>query len=151
MPRNLSSAILILVLAISTPARGAGYAVLEKSARSLGTAYAGETAAAEDASTVYGNPAGMTLLDGAQFASSGFAILPSARFHNRDSRLGDASGGEPLSGDNGGDAGSLALVPAFFLVYPVGTRVRLGFGVFAPCGLTNAYDDDWVGRYGALR
>src|SRR5690242_253098 len=120
-----------LTIALPRPAPGAGYAVLEKSARGLGTAYAGETAAAEDPSTIFGNPAGMTLLTGTQFASSGFAILPAAQFHDSGSHLNTSVGGGRLVGGDGGDAGSLALVPSFFLVQPVGERVRLGFGVFA--------------------
>ena len=140
-----------LVMAVAGTARGAGFAVLEKSARSLGTAYAGETAAAEDPSTVWANPAGMTLLDGTQFASSGFAILPSAHFENHGSTLNPSVlGTGPLSGGNGGDAGSLALVPSFFLTHAVGSRLRLGFGAFAPFGLTTDWERGWVGRYNAL-
>ena len=139
-----------LTIGMPRPAPGAGYAVLEKSARGLGTAYAGETAAAEDPSTIFGNPAGMTLLTGTQFASSGFAILPSAQFHNSGSHLNPAAGGGALTGGDGGDAGSLALVPSFFLSQSIGSRFRVGLGVFAPFGLTTDYDRGWAGRYHAL-
>jgi long-chain fatty acid transport protein len=141
---------LALLLATAASARGAGYAVLEKSASSLGSAFAGESAAGEeDASILYGNPAGMTLFDRTQLASSGFAILPSATFENDGSRLGPESGGAPLRGGDGGDAGSLALVPAFFLIHPVGDRLRLGLGAFGPFGLTTSWEDGWIGRYHA--
>ena len=148
--RILLALIAGFALAMPRPAPGAGFAVLEKSARGLGTAYAGETAAAEDPSTIFGNPAGMTLLDGTQFASSGFAILPAAQFHDSGSRLNPAVGGGRLTGGDGGDAGSLALVPSFFLVHPLGSRVRVGLGVFAPFGLATDYDRGWAGRYHAL-
>jgi len=146
----LLAAVAGLALSMPRPVAGAGFAVLEKSGRSLGTAYAGETASAEDPSTIYGNPAGMTLLEGTQFAASGFAILPSASFHNEGSRLNSAVGGGALAGGDGGDAGSLALVPSFFLTHAVGSRFRIGLGVFAPFGLTTDYERGWVGRYHAL-
>src|SRR5262245_57373554 len=136
-----------LTIGMPRPAPGAGYAVLEKSGRGLGTSYAGETAAAEDPSTIFGNPAGMTLLTGTQFAASGFAILPAAQFHDSGSHLNPAVGGGPLTGGDGGDAGSLALVPSFFLAHAVGSRLRVGLGVFAPFGLTTDYDRGWAGRY----
>jgi len=148
--RILLALIAGFALAMPRPAPGAGFAVLEKSARGLGTAYAGETAAAEDPSTIFGNPAGMTLLTGTQFASSGFAILPSAQFHNSGSHLNPAAGGGALTGGDGGDAGSLALVPSFFLSQSIGSRFWVGLGVFAPFGLTTDYDRGWAGRYHAL-
>jgi long-chain fatty acid transport protein len=39
---------------------GAGFQLLEQNASGLGTAYAGTAAAAEDASAVFFNPAGVT-------------------------------------------------------------------------------------------
>jgi long-chain fatty acid transport protein len=133
---------------IGAPRAGiaAGFAVLEKSGRLLGTAHAGETAGAEDASTIYGNPAGMTLLDGTQLAASGFFILPSSTFHNEGSHLNPEVGGGLLRGGDGGDAGGLAVVPTFFLAHALNSRVHVGLGVFAPFGLTTRYDE-WVGRY----
>src|SRR5437667_3354822 len=71
----------------------AGFQVNEQSARGLGSSFAGEAAAAEDASTIFFNPAGMTRLSGTQFVSAGFAIKPSVNFHNQGSRLNSAVGG----------------------------------------------------------
>src|SRR5438093_229194 len=71
----------------------AGFQVNEQSARGLGSAFAGDAAAAEDASTIFFNPAGMTRLSGTQFVSSGFVIKPTGNFHNEGSRLNSAVGG----------------------------------------------------------
>jgi long-subunit fatty acid transport protein len=40
----------------------AGFALMEQSASGLGNAYAGQAAAAQDATTVFSNPAGMSFL-----------------------------------------------------------------------------------------
>ena len=44
----------------------AGFALTEQSASGLGNAFAGEAAVAQDASTVFSNPAGMSFLPGPQ-------------------------------------------------------------------------------------
>src|SRR5438105_5006894 len=147
-----AAAVLALLVAAAAPrlAAAAGFAIFEQSGRGLGSAFAGEAAAAEDASTIYFNPAGMTLLDGTQLAASGFAIVPSAHFTNERSTLNPAVGGGVLRGSDGGDAGDLGLVPTFFLSQALGSRFRVGLGVSSPFGLSTSYDAGWVGRYHAL-
>src|SRR4029453_5577574 len=49
----------------------AGFLLNEQSGRGLGSAFAGEGALAMDPTTVYYNPAGMVLVPGTQFGSSG--------------------------------------------------------------------------------
>src|SRR6185503_3276341 len=58
----------------------AGFALIEQSGSGMGNAMAGQAAAAEDASTIFFNPAGMTLLPDRQFAIAGHAIKPTAEF-----------------------------------------------------------------------
>jgi hypothetical protein len=48
------------------PAMAAGFLLYEMGTPDLGTASAGRAALAKDAATVFGNPAGMTKLDGTQ-------------------------------------------------------------------------------------
>ncbi len=142
--------VLVLAVALTTEARAAGFALFEQSARGLGSAFAGEAAAAEDASTIFYNPAGLGWVRGMQFTSTGFAIIPSAVFENHGSTLNPALGGAPLRGGNGGDAGGLALVPSFFLAHELGDGFHVGLGVSAPFGLTTEYDRGWIGRYHSL-
>jgi long-chain fatty acid transport protein len=129
---------------------GSAFAINEQSARGLATSHAGEVAAAEDASTIFFNPAGLTLLHGTQFVSSGFAVMPSASFENHGSHLSDAGGGGPLRGGDGGDAGVLALFPTFFLAHELVPRVHVGLGVSVPYGLKTEWERGWIGRYHAL-
>jgi long-chain fatty acid transport protein len=140
-----------LVLLAAAPAYGAGFALFEHSGRGLGNAFAGEAAVAEDASTIYYNPAGLTLLSGTEFVSSAFAIIPGIHFDNAGSHLNpDVIGTGPLRGGDGNDAGGHVFIPTFFLAHELTSRVRLGFGVSTPFGLRTGYEGGWVGRYHAI-
>lgn len=137
---GLSAGVPISVLA-------GGFALSEQSVKGLGNAFAGAAASAEDASTVYFNPAGMMRLEGNQVSLAGHVIQPSAKFTNGNSnRLGTA-----LSGGNGGDAGVNALVPNFYYVGNAGGGWRYGLGINVPFGLTTEYDPTWQGRYHAIK
>ena len=59
--RPLAAACLLSVFTAQTQA--AGFQLIEQSVSGMGAAYAGAAATAEDASTVYFNPAGLTHLE----------------------------------------------------------------------------------------
>src|SRR5487761_2484994 len=63
-------------------AQGAAFALQENSGSGLGKAFAGGAAAAEDASTIWSNPAGMAKLTSPQAAVAGHLITPSIKFSN---------------------------------------------------------------------
>lgn len=128
-------------------AQASGFAITEQSASGLGAAYAGGAAEAADPSTIFYNPAGMVRLTGRQLAISGQFIRPSARFGNVSA--GNASGA--AGGDNGGDAGSLSLIPDFYYVADAGRYLKYGLSVTAPYGLKSEYDPTWAGRYYAIK
>ena len=58
----------------------AGFALIEQNASGLGNAYAGQAASAQDASTIFFNPAGLTLLPDRQVVMAGHLIKPQAKF-----------------------------------------------------------------------
>src|SRR5712691_11589087 len=70
------SALFLAVAGISAPAPAAFFQLVENSASGIGNAFAGGAAVAEDASTVWFNPAGMTRLNGPQFVAAGHYIHP---------------------------------------------------------------------------
>ena len=74
-----SSALTIL---IATNVNAAGFALIENGASGLGNAYAGASAVAEDASTTYFNPAGLSKLEGQQFLFAGHFISTKSAFTN---------------------------------------------------------------------
>ncbi len=137
---------ILLACVVPTTARPSGFQIFEQNARGIGSAFAGEAATAEDAGTVFYNPAGMTLLDGTQLVSAVDAVLTTAPFHDRGSTVNPTLGGAPLTGpnDNGGVS---SVVPSFYLSQALGDRWRLGLGVGTPFGLRTEYDKGWVGRY----
>ena len=137
--------------AIPRGAAAAGFAISEQSVKGLGTAYAGAAAAAEDGSTIYYNPAGMSRLTGTQVVFGGQVIMPSTHFSNSGSNLGGALSAFPLTGNDGGDGGVTAFVPNIYVTHSLGSRVTIGLGVEAPFGLVTDYNDGWIGRYHAMR
>ena len=86
---------LSLSLACFGNAYAAGFALIEMNAAGQGNAYAGAAAIANDASTVYFNPAGMMHLEGEQLAVALHYIDPSSDFENDGSSLASALGPPP--------------------------------------------------------
>jgi len=126
-------------------ALGAGFALQEQSGSGLGNAFAGGAAAAEDASTVYWNPAGMSRMTGVQGAVVASLICLSDKFNNSNSQPAAL---QPL-GDNGGDAGDCNVIPALYLVVPINKQFAFGIAVNTPFGLKTEYNDTWIGRFQA--
>lgn len=133
-----------LMLIGSAPfASAAGFALIEQNASGLGNAYAGQAAAATDASTIFFNPAGMTYLPDRQVVMAGHLIRPQAEFTG--TATPDNGGGQ------GGDAGDLALVPNGYFAFRLTPDVHLGIGMSAPFGLKTEYDSGWIGSNHAVK
>ena len=133
-------------LFVVTGAQAAGFALIEQSASGMGNAFAGGAAAAEDASTIYFNPAGMTYISGTQAVGALHLINPNAEFNDKGSVKAT---GFPPKGDEGPNAGNLAFVPNFYLMTEITPSVKAGIGVNAPFGLKTEYGDKWIGRFQA--
>jgi len=134
------------MLASSGNAAASAFALIEQSS-GLGNAFAGGAAAAEDATTIFFNPAGMSRLKGKQVTVAASLIQFSAKFSDTGSETASA---QTSKGDNGGDAGSLTLVPNTYMVTEVDPALRLGLGINVPFGLKTEYDPTWVGRFQAI-
>ncbi|MBI1173954.1 MAG: outer membrane beta-barrel protein [Sideroxydans sp.] len=132
---------------LSGGAFASGFALVENGASGLGNAYAGGAAIAEDASTIFFNPAGMTNLPHSQLVAAAHAIKPSLKFSNTTSAL---PAPRPL-GSNGGDGGSWALVPNVFFATEISPSWRVGLGLNAPFALQTEYTPDWIGRFQAIK
>jgi long-chain fatty acid transport protein len=142
-------AVALCVTLVTSPAWAAGGYLYELGTPDLGTAAAGRAALAQDASTVLGNPAGMTRLERSQLTGSLYTILPSMQF--------DRSSGSTAGGGNGFNAGapipsrSVVSIPvpagSFSYVYSASPDVKLGVGVASAYGGGLNYGKEWVGRY----
>ena len=128
-------------------ASGSAFALAEQNVMGLGNAFAGAAATAEDANTVWFNPAGLGRLSLTQFETALHLVKPSSKFHDSGSQ---PALGQPLGG-TGGDAGSLAAIPNLYGMMAISPSVRLGIGINVPFGLTTEYDNGWLGRYQALK
>src|SRR5262245_22059672 len=76
-PDLIRRALIVALAGVAAPASAAFFQIAEQSASAMGNANAGGAAIAEDASTVWFNPAGMTRLAGPQLALGGHYIRPS--------------------------------------------------------------------------
>ncbi len=147
----------LVVLPSNTSA--GSFALNEQSVSGLGSAYAGGAAQAEDASTIFFNPAGIALLDQGEFQIGGQYIIPQATFTNQGSHYNLPNtpvNGERISGGNGGDGGVDHLLPNIYLSQPVFRSsqygdLSVGVGLSVPFGLETDYSPGWAGRYVALR
>lgn len=139
--------ILLSFVIFTTPlaAQAAGFALIEQSASGMGNAFAGGAAIAEDASTIFFNPAGMTYIQGTQLVGAIHLIKPSAEFNGNITLTGKPAG------SNGGDAGDLSFVPNFYYKRDLTDTVKFGLGVNAPFGLKTEYDPIWMGRFQAIK
>lgn len=155
----LSLAVAGIFAGSASQAYASAFALIEQNASGLGNAYAGAAAAAEDASTIYYNPAGMSLLKGPTNLSIGFAYINvSSKFTDGGGSLpsGTALAGinpaaaRPLGG-TGGEAGGPALVPNFYVVGDIAPNWKFGLGVGVPFGLKTEYEGDWLGRFQAVK
>ncbi len=120
----------------------AGFGLIEQNGSGMGNAYAGQAASAQDASTIFFNPAGMTRLPDRQVVAAGHLFAHQTEFSGTVSPA--------IGGGNGGDAGGLSLVPNGYFAFRLTPEVHLGIGVFAPFGLKTEYDATWVGRVHAI-
>lgn len=137
----------IATTVIPNMALASGFSLSEQSARSLGQAFSGRASDADAATTVADNPAGMSRLTRPEF-SGGFALVDAHTdiSHNSGS-TSTPFGTNPINGSNDGDMIPLTPIPFGFYVHPIDDRLALGFGIFAPFGLTTDYETDFQGRY----
>jgi long-chain fatty acid transport protein len=136
------------MLVVFGSAMASGFALLEQSASGLGNAYAGGAASAEDASTIFFNPAGMSRLKGTQVVVGGSLIKPSANFSDTGSTPAAL---QTTNNGNGGDAGSLAFVPNAYISMEMNSKTHVGLGINAPFGLQTEYGSNWIGRFQAKK
>jgi long-chain fatty acid transport protein len=141
---RLASAVGLALAAAASPAVSGGFQILEQSASTLGVAHAGTAAAANDASTVFWNPAGQMLLDGRQASLSLSAIFPSTRFS-------DSGGSTYAALGDGGQGGERAWVPAMFAALPIAPNLSAGLAINAPMGLATEWSTSWAGQFHAVR
>ena len=139
MTRRVVKTCLSLALA-SAASHGfaSGFAINEQSVSNMGTAFAGRSSSADDASTVFGNPAGMARIKREQ-VSGGIALI------HAKTDIDNASGS--ASGSNDGDMVPFIGAPMGYYVKPLDDNWSFGLGLYVPFGLVTDYERNFQGRY----
>lgn len=140
--RIIKTSLALAVAGASTYSLAGGFAINEQSVSGMGTAFAGRSSSADDASTVFGNPAGMSRLKREQ-VSGGVALL--------DAKTDIDHGRGSFSGSNDGDMVPFIGVPMGYYVKPIDDKWTFGLGMYVPFGLVTDYEKGFQGRYYGTR
>lgn len=133
---NCMLGILAIWLPIKTQA--GGICLYEISSANTRLASAGWSARADDPSTVFTNPAGMTRLCGPQLEANGEAIFGRVRFEpNSKTHVRGSTGRANIWLPSG----------SFFYTHPCKENLTLGIGSLGYFGSDLVYNHGWVGRY----
>ncbi len=146
MPTSRKTTIATLLILGTGQIHAAGFGLDEYSASQIGMAFSGGAAAADEAGTVYANPAGMSLLGEREVMAGLQYVGPKLPFSNEGS--GHALFGPLGGGDDSAEVS--AVIPSLFYVTPLNQQWHAGIGISAPFGLATSYDETWVGRYHAI-
>jgi len=135
----LKTSLGVAVAVASSQLFASGFALNEQSISGMGTGFAGRSSAADDASTVYGNPAGMSRLKRQEVTVGGAAVIAKSDI--------SGSGSSPLPGKTDGDMVPVVGVPMGYYVKPIDDHWSVGFGVYVPYGLVTDYGSNDAARY----
>ena len=123
----------------SGPAFAGGISLYEFGSPDVGLAAAGWAARAQDAATIFTNPAGMSRLEQSQFMGGLQVLYGDVKF--------DPDSNTTYTGSDGGNAVGWMPGGSLFVAQKIGKDVNIGFGTLSYFGLGLDYDDDWAGRY----
>lgn len=132
------TALAVAVATASCQVLANGLAVNEQSVSGMGTSFAGRSSSAQDASTVFGNPAGMSRLTRAEISGGVAAIWPETDI--------DAADTNRAPGTNKGDIAPDAQVPFGYYVRPLNDKWHFGMGLYVPFGVISDYEKSFQGR-----
>lgn len=140
LPSTMKLLPALIVGLLAGNAFASGFQLLEQNSSDLGNAYAGSAAVAENASTIFYNPAGMTQLKERELSTGVTAIGTSYKFNDKGSSVGFLTGT-----GTGGNGGGWGFVPNAYMSWALNKDLYLGLGLGAPFGLKTEYDNQWVG------
>ena len=128
-----------LMACLAQTAYAGGLYLYETGIPDVSTAFAGLAARAEDASTAFSNPAGMTRLTGTQMLVGIQPLIINSEF--------DPGSGTTTGGGDGGNAGGIMPAGGSYFVFDTSDTCKVGLALNSFAGLGLNYDDDWAGRY----
>lgn len=141
MARFIALAILFLASALTAPnlSNAGGLFLTEFGTEDVALAGAGWAARAQDASTLFKNPAGMMLLEGNQFQGGLQALYAQSS--------GFSGTNVPWGGNGGGNPIGVVPNASGFYTHSLGKNFKVGLGILSNFGNSLKYDQDFLGRY----
>jgi long-chain fatty acid transport protein len=126
------------LLLTAAAGQAGGLYLYEIGSPDVGLAAAGYAARAQDASTAFTNPAGMTRLKQPSLMTGAQPMYLNIDF--------SADINTTVAGDSGDSSGWMP-AGGLFYVHPVNEKLAFGLAVTGYFGLALDYQDNWVGRY----
>jgi long-chain fatty acid transport protein len=136
------SSVGVIFAAGSTQVMATGFALYEPDVSTMGTAYAGAAATANNATVIAVNPAGMSRLEGNNLSLNNALILAYTDIKNA-----QGTAAAP-NNTNKGDMVPRILLGSAFVTVPhvIFDNMTVGLGLFAPDGLKTNYESTFQGR-----
>jgi len=129
----------VMIVALANESKAGGLFMSEFGTEDVALAGAGWAARAQDASTLFKNPAGMSRLEGNQFQGGLQALyFQSGGFSGTNTPFGGNGGGNPVGVVPGASG---------FYVHSLNKDFKVGFGMLQNFGLALQNDQGFVGRY----
>lgn len=142
--KHLALIIAAALSALSLNAQASGYRFGSQSVAAQGSADA-NAAEANDASTLFYNPAGMARLEGRQIQAGATIVVPHSTYTDTGSThfTGTSTGGTAASGY----APDSVTAPSLYFAQKINDQWAAGIGLFVPYGAKLDYGNTWTGRY----
>jgi long-chain fatty acid transport protein len=136
---TLAMATVVMILALTEASEAGGLFLTEIGTEDVALAGAGWAARAQDASTLFKNPAGMSRLEGNQFQGGLQALyFQSGGFSGTNTPYGGNGGGNPIGVVPGASG---------FYVHSLGKDFKVGLGMLSNFGLGLQQNQGFAGRY----
>lgn len=150
LKKKLSKLISLTLLSIPYIASASDFSLPFINVSDLGTAYSGWAAVAEDASTAFSNPAGLTEIHNYQLVFPAIGLLGYTTFYGKTKTPGFPF---PFPKEGQGSASSKleAFMPSFYFAAPVNKCLTVGFFQTNPFALGTEYENDSIVRYLATK
>lgn len=128
-----AAAAAVMAVCAASAAHAAGFMLTEQSAGALGRAYAGVGVDGTDLSSVYYNPATMTLHPGTQIQAGFVAVGLDLAF--------EGTGPNSDVSENG--QYNTQAIPHGYISHQISDSMWVGLAMTVPFGMGTEYDDDW--------
>lgn len=136
---TLAAVSLAALAAAATGASAGGFAVREQSATAQGYSFAGAASGSGGLSSMFWNPATITMAPGFQSEWHASVIIP-------DVQINPLPPTPTLGFGGSGDIGQDAIVPSSYKSYQVNDYLWVGFASSAPFGLVTDPRQNWAGQ-----